>query len=192
MGPQDGGTGCPSADELRVRLEDIGDSGLRRETVCGPELLAAYLAGREPGFELLEPVRSEFSLRRQGREISVRGRVQTRLVLACDRCLAEVVHPVEREVNITFAPHPEVPEGAQLELSEKDLEVEFYGPEPVIDLGAVIVEELALSVPYRRLCREACQGLCPRCGADLNREKCRCEAEPTDPRLAALKDFKVD
>ena len=35
-------------------------------------------------------------------------------------------------------------------------------------------EELALAVDAFPLCREDCRGLCPRCGADLNRGACSC------------------
>ena len=38
------------------------------------------------------------------------------------------------------------------------------------------------------LCSEDCQGLCPRCGADLNEGPCQCKPE-IDPRLAVLQQF---
>jgi len=36
------------------------------------------------------------------------------------------------------------------------------------------------------LCREACLGLCPVCGINLNSERCSCETSWRDPRLANL------
>jgi uncharacterized protein len=192
MEPESGARKQKGERGLRVRLEDIPDSGLDLEVSGGAELIAAYIPEGEAGFNLLEPVSAGFSLRRSGRDIKVRGRVRTRLALVCDRCLATIEQPVDAPVEVTFVPHPQVPEGTQIELTEKDLETEFYGPEPVIDLGEVIVEELALAVPYRLLCKAACRGLCPGCGADLNREECRCEGREMDPRLAALKDLKID
>jgi len=187
MEPQAGG----QARELQVRPDEIPDSGLELELVQGPEILEAYIP-REAGFELLEPVRSQFSLRRRGREVAVSGWVRTTLALPCDRCLADVVQPVDRRVETVFVPHPKVPEGGQIELTEKDLEVEFYGPEGVIDLGEVIAEELALALPSKTLCNAACKGLCPDCGANLNAEECHCPPKACDPRLAVLKDFKTD
>ena len=35
------------------------------------------------------------------------------------------------------------------------------------------------------LCSPHCKGLCPGCGVNLNREKCRCKKQ-VDPRLSAL------
>jgi uncharacterized protein len=37
------------------------------------------------------------------------------------------------------------------------------------------------------LCAEACRGLCPECGTNLNSVTCSCRHEWVDPRLAALK-----
>jgi len=44
------------------------------------------------------------------------------------------------------------------------------------------------------LCDEECEGLCPNCGANLNKGECSCETdaddeELIDPRLAKLQDF---
>jgi uncharacterized protein len=42
------------------------------------------------------------------------------------------------------------------------------------------------------VCREDCQGLCAQCGQNLNEKKCGCEQRVIDPRLAALKDIKLN
>jgi uncharacterized protein len=190
--PGQAGETKPDAPNLRVRLDDIPAAGLDIETEGGAELVAAYVPPEEVVFELLEPARSRLRVTRQDQEVHVRGRVETRLRLACDRCLAAVEQPVDSQVDLTFLPHPKVEEEADLELGQDELEVEFYGPDQVIDLGEVIVEEMFLAVPFRVLCRQNCRGLCPGCGADLNREECRCQAKPLDPRLAALKDLKSE
>ena len=36
-------------------------------------------------------------------------------------------------------------------------------------------EELMVESPIHALCRPDCKGLCDRCGANLNREKCSCK-----------------
>jgi len=43
-----------------------------------------------------------------------------------------------------------------------------------IELDDDIREEILLSFPPKILCSDGCKGLCPRCGADLNRETCKC------------------
>jgi uncharacterized protein len=37
------------------------------------------------------------------------------------------------------------------------------------------------------LCQEACRGLCPECGTNLNSGACSCTSTWEDPRLAPLK-----
>ena len=60
----------------------------------------------------------------------------------------------------------------------------------LLDDDEVDVTELArdasiLDMDTKFLCSEDCKGLCPGCGADLNRESCRCK-KAVDPRLAKL------
>jgi uncharacterized protein len=54
----------------------------------------------------------------------------------------------------------------------------------VIDL---LREQIQLALPMKPLCTEACRGLCPECGTNLNRTQCDCTPTWEDPRLAPLK-----
>ena len=48
---------------------------------------------------------------------------------------------------------------------------------------------MLLALPMRIVCDQDCAGLCPRCGANRNREgACQCQPE-IDPRLAVLADL---
>lgn len=55
-----------------------------------------------------------------------------------------------------------------------------------IDLAPLAREALLLELPLAPLCRPACAGLCPACGADLNAGPCGCPPADRDPRWAAL------
>jgi uncharacterized protein len=44
----------------------------------------------------------------------------------------------------------------------------------------------------KQLCKSDCKGICPGCGVDLNREKCRCSGKTVDPRWEKLLDIKND
>jgi uncharacterized protein len=63
----------------------------------------------------------------------------------------------------------------------------------VLDLQAWASDALALSLPQQLLCREACAGLCPVCGADLNAAgpEHAHEREP-DLRWAKLSELRFD
>lgn len=55
----------------------------------------------------------------------------------------------------------------------------------VLDLDALICEDIVLSLPNKFLCREDCKGLCSKCGENLNDGPCGCKKD-VDPRMAAL------
>ncbi|MBR6593821.1 MAG: DUF177 domain-containing protein [Clostridia bacterium] len=56
-----------------------------------------------------------------------------------------------------------------------------------LDLDSFFEEELLLELPTKFLCSEACKGLCPKCGVNLNSGGCSCSHKEVDPRLAVLK-----
>ncbi|RKX30915.1 MAG: DUF177 domain-containing protein, partial [Verrucomicrobia bacterium] len=52
-------------------------------------------------------------------------------------------------------------------------------------------EALVLRIPIYPLCREDCRGLCPRCGANLNREQCTCAPEEAESRWDVLDKLQL-
>lgn len=98
--------------------------------------------------------------------VHVRGRVHR----ACSRCLADVVEEVDKEEELEVFPD---------EIQGKYLELR-----PFIEAG------MRLGLSTKPLCRPDCKGICPYCGADLNREPHRpdCTRPRTarDPRLNVL------
>jgi len=56
-----------------------------------------------------------------------------------------------------------------------------------VSFAASVRESLILAVPMKPLCEDDCQGLCQRCGTNLNRASCECPTEPVDPRWNDLK-----
>ena len=59
----------------------------------------------------------------------------------------------------------------------------------VVDLEPLARDALLLELPLAPLCADACRGLCPRCGADLNAGDCSCPAD-VDPRWSALDQLR--
>jgi uncharacterized protein len=49
---------------------------------------------------------------------------------------------------------------------------------------------MLLAVPIKTVCGDACKGLCPQCGKNLNHGDCQCEPVAEDPRWDALKGLK--
>ena len=99
----------------------------------------------------------------------------------CARCLADVEDTVCFLCEKTVADEKGL---LRLENTENDDYVQIKGGK--LDLDAPICDEILLGFPMRILCSEDCKGLCAGCGADLNREACRCTKKEVDPRLAKL------
>jgi uncharacterized protein len=108
------------------------------------------------------------------------GRIEGDVVLECSRCLAEAHAHVSDEAHLIFAESGDEdtddPDVYQLDPSEQEL-----------DLRPAIREQWLLAAPSFALCREACKGLCPRCGNDLNTGPCGCTPSDSDPRWDALR-----
>jgi uncharacterized protein len=83
-------------------------------------------------------------------------------------------------------PAAAAPGEADREVTEDDLDTAFYR-DGVIDLRELVREQIYLLLPMKPLCKEACAGLCPVCGTNLNTGSCDCPREWEDPRLAPLK-----
>ena len=84
----------------------------------------------------------------------------------CGRCLTDVEQRVEADIDAYFTDDPEAADEPQ--------RYPLPGAGSSLDLVPVVREELILAVPLFPLCREDCAGLCPDCGADLNRGPCEC------------------
>ncbi len=151
---------------------------------------AGELDTSDYNFVLDEPPLVTGRVERVGMEMRVRGEVQTRLSVQCDRCLNEVVFPLQIPFDLIYAPaDPGAGQAGEHELHERDLDIAVYEHDQ-IELDELVLEQLELSLPSRVLCRTECRGLCPQCGADLNVEPCQC-APQLDPRWQALAEMKA-
>lgn len=126
-----------------------------------------------------------------GTTVHVRGTLSTRVRVDCGRCLERYAVPIEQEIDLFYLPREkERPqdEEEEVELTDRDVVVGYHDGGQ-LDLGEVVREQVFLSLPLKRLCRDECRGLCPTCGKNRNAGDCGCPPpEPAeDPRLAPLK-----
>jgi uncharacterized metal-binding protein YceD (DUF177 family) len=141
-------------------------------------------------FRVVSPVTLSFDIDRQetGR-YRVAGHLTAEFEQTCSRCLEPFTLPVVTAFDLRYVPRTENVGEGEKEVEEDDLTTSFYDSDQ-IDLGQLIVEQLQLALPMKPLCSEACNGLCPRCGTNLNTGTCDCGEMWEDPRLAALKQLK--
>ncbi len=136
----------------------------------------------------IEPVELSGVVEKVDHGFSLDGEVAGSARLVCSRCLKDFVFSFAEPVSMQFLPAVLVPREDETQLGRNDLDVHFY-EEPVVDLAELAAEQVQLALPIKPLCRETCQGLCPRCGADLNQGPCACP-RTTDPRWVSLLEWR--
>jgi DUF177 domain-containing protein len=141
-------------------------------------------------FRVVSPVTLSFDVDRQetGR-YRVAGQVTGQVGLHCSRCLEPFTVPIATAFDLRYVPRSENTGEGEEEVEEDDLSTAFYDNDE-IDLSHLIMEQFQLALPMKPLCAEACKGLCPHCGTNLNTGACDCNQKWEDPRLAALNAIK--
>jgi uncharacterized protein len=170
---------------LLLNLNKIRTAQERFEQVYQPETFAA-----DPDtYRVVAPVALAFDIFKDKDQFRLAGAVKTTLELACGRCLEPFTWPVDESFDLRYHPHAAASEGEHA-IEEDDLTTAFYEND-TIDLGHLMHEQFLLSMPMKPLCSDACHGLCPICGTNLNRGACECRPVWEDPRLAVLRNLKT-
>lgn len=122
----------------------------------------------------------------------LQGTVRAILEMNCGRCLEPFELPVVADVDLTYVPLPsptaDAAPSTEIELQDDDLSTAYY-EDQALDLGEMVREQFNLALPMRPLCQDACKGLCPHCGTNLNHGTCACDTKWEDPRLAVLRSL---
>jgi uncharacterized protein len=145
-----------------------------------PEVCGEEVAG-------VDPVELSGVVERAGRGFMLDGEISGAVRLTCSRCLKEFTLSFDEPVSVHLLPAALAPREEETQLGRDDLDVHFFD-EPVVRLDELAAEQVALVVPIKPLCRETCQGLCPRCGADWNQGPCACP-RTTDARWVPLLEW---
>jgi uncharacterized protein len=139
---------------------------------------------------LIEPGEVSGRVRRDGKEVVLRGELHAKLEVVCGRCLKPVELPISTEFTERFVRAVSWAAEDQHELREEDLNIAVFDGE-TIELDDLVREELLLAVPVNVLCSEDCKGLCPVCGIDRNLNGCQCENNEVDSRWQKLKALQM-
>jgi uncharacterized protein len=175
---------------LKIIVRNIPEDGLKFHFTNG-ENWHRRILDNERGMDFsLEATSVDGSAEKSGDTVTLSVEVRTAIGTQCGRCLEPLIIPVNSEFKYTLIPVPEKGGEPEVELSLDELNIGYY-KEDEIDLEPITLEQVVLQIPIKPLCSEACKGLCPSCGADLNSEPCECRADAGDLRFVALKNFKV-
>jgi uncharacterized protein len=161
---------------MKVQVSDITDEGLDLE----------FQETVKVSLPLLSPVKARLRFEKVGSEVLAQGEVTTRMELQCSRCLRNFPRDMDMNINVVYHPVEELRGEEKHEVREDELDMGFYKDDE-LDIQDLVMEQILLNIPMKPLCSESCRGICPKCGADMNVNPCRCEQKETDPRLAVLK-----
>ena len=170
---------------MRIEIENLEKAGGN----FTKEYRTDELTLDEQDLRLVEPVRVAGRIRRKKEEVELRGKLTTRVAVACARCLKSVEFPVEVEFTERFTSAVAWKNEEQHELEPEDLDLAVFDGQG-LELDDLVKEEIVLAMPGHTLCKESCQGLCPSCGTDLNESSCGCAANKIDSRWEKLKDLR--
>ena len=132
-------------------------------------------------FTFPEPIRVVGEITNTAGYLRLAVKTTAPYVTFCARCLDEVKGVFSFDFERTVSTR-----AILADLDEAALDDYVLAEDGFIELDELILEFFELSLPFRTLCREDCQGLCPRCGKNLNEGACDCEQKELDPRLAPL------
>lgn len=125
----------------------------------------------QKSFVLDEGIDYDVILTNAGEGILVAGLLHARLTTECDRCLDPAHYDISSEIQgLYLFSQPD-------DLGDDEEEYLLVTPDLEIDLAPALEAALTIETPFIALCDDDCKGLCPGCGANLNREACTCSVE---------------
>jgi uncharacterized protein len=132
------------------------------------------------------PVTLRLDVQQAGADVVARGQLAGTVAMACRRCLKPVLRELDEELTLVF----------RSGVAGPDADAEEIYPLPPrgqeLDLSRPLQEHVVLAVPQYVICEEACRGLCPWCGTNLNESSCDCTVEEEDPRWAVLRRLRPE
>ena len=130
---------------------------------------------------ILEPVVFDGKLSLLENVFFLDGKCTFKLEFTCYRCLEKFNYDGKIEIHEKLTNDSE----------NKDDEIILVDG-GTLDITEILLNNIFVSLPMKRLCSKNCKGLCQNCGTNLNIAMCNCDKDDIDPRLAKLKMFSTD
>jgi uncharacterized protein len=140
---------------------------------------------------LVEPLEGDLRVSRTNRGVLLDARITAAIAGTCSRCLRDIEIPMAVRIRDEALPSVDVATGHAVDKADEP-DATRLSDHHELDLATLAAEAISLEEPIVALCEEACPGLCVECGLRLGPDHVAHETEDIDPRLAALKGFRVD
>jgi len=120
---------------------------------------------------LVAPFSVNVHLAKIGEDVDIKGDFNVKIEFECDRCCDASSLVIKDKFHLFLMPKKDYEDEEEVD-EEGEMELGYYEEE--VDLSEYVKELLLLALPVKLLCSDTCRGICPNCGANLNREKCSC------------------
>lgn len=165
-GARGGKDGVAPVRGIAIETEKIPPEGMRLKSTLDADALSLDCEGVAPA----GPLEYDLRIEAASGQLIARGRLTLPVELVCSRCVK------------TFSSAVRVP---------RYVFTRPFEEREIIDLTESVREDIIIALPLKPLCREACKGLCPRCGRDRNLERCSCPPPGGDARWGALEGLEL-
>lgn len=174
-----------------LAVESIPEDGLTINTEWETPVADAIVHQDDCEFKICSALLLDITFTLLGEKVIMEGNLKTRIETTCVGCLSEFNQPLEINFHYLLWPQSAAAYEAEKELQKDDLEVGYYQG-GVIDLQSLVREQMYLAVPQNPHCKDDCLGLCPTCGANLNKNGCTCSRanSKTDSPFNILQQLK--
>ena len=133
----------------------------------------------------IDKVNIDLNLQKLHNQIILETKIQAKANFECDRCNYEFISHLGTTYKMVYL------FGSNVDDGNESLNVTYLPADASeIVLDDDIRDYALLSIPMKKLCKEDCRGLCPKCGKNLNEGNCDCNSQTVDPRWMPLKDLK--
>lgn len=120
-----------------------------------------------------------------GDEIIIDGTVETSAIMECSRCLADFEIKLKAPVKLIIQRNDEMQDD---DTGDENFDIVSKSVNEY-DLAPYCREQLLVELPNKPLCSEACEGLCPVCGGNLNETHCDCSIESDSGHWEKLREI---
>lgn len=136
-----------------------------------------FLGGK---YEFTSPIAVSGSIRNNGESLTFAAGCASTFNTQCARCGGETSASLEFIVDENL-----VQDDGEDHMGEDVILFQGYS----VEIDDIVMNGFFMNENGKHLCSEDCEGLCPKCGCNLNESKCDCENEDIDPRWSALLDI---
>ncbi len=166
-----------------IDISDLVDKRISQKEVHMKEELAPIKRGDEE-LSFYKPVELDIILENILEGVLAKGSIQTEILTICSRCLNKVYLDLQLDIEEVFVKSKKQ---AEVLMGKEEAEEVYFITDTKIDLEPAVYQAILLALPIQPLCSEACKGLCPKCGQNLNISKCGCRVDEIDVRMEKLK-----